>query len=120
MPDHLRDRADLIALVARAAPVPAARRAYMTGRIEVLGGFSKFPPGTSPGWGLVVTTKHGQVYRLAVVVRPKLVYAVHLLTTIPWAFWVKNAPVWGGDYPELYNEVRARACYDAENTCVST
>ena len=115
------DRQDLINLVAHGAPAPACRRACLTGKVEVLGGFLEIPPSTSPGWIVQVTTKRGNVHLVAVfpddVLHKYLVYGVGV---VPWHLWVGPEDYrWGwniydGDHPRAYKIRRSVA---QEMTC---
>lgn len=112
---QLRDRTDLIEIVAREKTLPpAVRRACLTGTVEVLGGFEEIPLGSGlSGWGLAITGSHGTTWTVAVI--PNIhVYLVRLIEEIPWYLWVGDTldldtySIYQGDHPTLY-ETRKRA-----------
>lgn len=122
---HIRDRADLITLVAKEALAPACRRACTTGKVEVLGGFGAIPPSLLPGWILQITAKHGTVFLIAVVPdATRLRYRVRSVEEVPWHLWVgtpirsETYTIYQGDWPAKYDAkrelARERLKYDPE------
>lgn len=103
------DRSGLIEIAARLAPTPACRRAFVSGHVEVLGGF-KVP---HPCWILRVTSRHGTEWLL--LVSPDDLthgYTVGLMSSsVPWDLWVGlrvSAPgysIYRGDHPLLYEQL---------------
>jgi hypothetical protein len=113
---RLRDRADLIALVAKKTPSRVCQRACVTGRVEVLGGFAEIPPGDKAGWIVRLTAKHGSVFHVAVI--PDDItheYRVRLIEGIPWHLWMGTPlagaaySVYQGDHPATYDARRDAA-----------
>lgn len=82
------------------------------GKEELLGGFSKIPPGGQPGFILAITSRHGQTWYVAAVV-PTTGYKpiVRVLETVPWQWWVGDdgikKPLYAGDRPDEYKEKRS-------------
>ena len=114
--ERIRDRADIIALVARSAASPACRRACLTGKVEVLGGFSELPPSDKPGWILQITAKHGTVFLIGVIPNDlQHRYQVWTLEEVPWHLWVGRPlagaaySVYQGDRPVSYDLRRDQA-----------
>ena len=107
----LLDRTGLIDLVARKTNIPAVKRACLTGKVEVLGGFD--PLDDEPGWVVRITAKHGTKYLIAVVPRPPTQeYSVYTLDEVPWHTWVgtrisrERYSVYAGDHPASYDVLR--------------
>ena len=110
-------RTALIDLMIEETTIPAIKRARKDGKIEVLGGFTQIPPGTTGGYILRVTAKYGTEYLVAL--RPDPVthhYRVSLVETIPWEFWAGDMlhdphdfVLCNGDNPEEYEQWRIEA-----------
>jgi hypothetical protein len=122
-PFRLRDRADLIALIERQAPSPACKRACLTGKVEVLGGFEEIPPSTCPGWIVRITTKRGSVFQVAVIPDDvKHTYRVRFIGEVPWHLWtglahfpgVKDYSIYVGDHPADYTFKRMVALQELQ------
>jgi hypothetical protein len=111
------DRSGLIEIAARLAPTPACRRAFVTGRVEVLGGFDTIPPGTLAGWILAVTTKRGALWHVAVIADVhRHTYWARLQADVPWQLWLGSEMVdsdtysiYAGDHPCVYYWRRVKA-----------
>lgn len=110
---NLLDRTGLIDLVARKTDLPAVRRACLTGRVEVLGGFSEVCFQGDPCWIIKITAKHGTEYLVAVVPYDNLHdYCVGIIDEIPWHTWVgtrisrERYSVYAGDHPASYDVLR--------------
>lgn len=113
--DRIRDRADLIALVGRQAPSPAVRRACVTGKIEVLGGFSQAAPSTGPCWLLRIIGRHGATWIVGVAPNDiRHDYGIFLAPRTPWQSWLGDRMAPGGslrsgDHPERYADFKRGA-----------
>jgi hypothetical protein len=106
---RLRHRTDLIELIARECEVPAVRRACVTGKAEVLGGFSEILPSTRPGWIVRIIAQRGAVFLVAVVPNEyHHFYQVYVIDEVPWHLWagkpMAGAPysIYQGDHPVAY------------------
>ena len=79
-------------------------RALRDGTVEHLGGFSRIPPTSHPGWIVKVTSTHGKEFIVAVIAY-QLRYGIRVLGEVPWRYWY-NAQPWtsllAGDNPEEY------------------
>ena len=113
MQGKLRDRLDLIDLVARTTSLPpAVKRATLTGTVEVMGGFEEIS-GSESGWVLSITAKHGTKFLVAVI--PSEIYhnyRARLIDRIPWESWVGTPlagatySIYQGDHPAVYDARR--------------
>lgn len=118
-PQRLRTRTQLIEYMKAHAPRTAVKRAIDEGRVEVLGSFAALPPHTDPGFIVLVTSKHGRQWPVAVAVNQvKHTYRVLILDSIPWSLWdgklERDHPVYDGDTPDTYfiNRQRTFQCLD--------
>jgi hypothetical protein len=108
-------RSDLIALVAKKAPQPACRRACLTGKVELLGGFTALPHLDLPGWIFEITAKHGTVFHIAVVPDHNNLLWVSPVDSVPWHLWAGRAiagegySIYSGDRPAVYDVRRDTA-----------
>ena len=116
---RLRTRTELIQFAEARCGSYACRRAFLTGKVMVFGGFSTIPPGTDPGWILRVKSRHGRAWLLAVVTDDiKHCYCVREIEKIPWAKWTGCAgrgqgySIYDGDMP-----VQAARAYKEAKWC---
>ena len=112
---RLRDRSDLIDLVAHApCCCPTARRACVTGKVEVLGGFSELI-GDRAGWLVRVIAKHGTTFLVAIIPNEVThLYDAMLYLHIPWERWIghqgqEEYSIYNGDRPLKYAGRRLHA-----------
>lgn len=112
----MQTRTQLIELIGRATISAACRRACLTGKVEVLGGFSSTPPRDLPGWIVDIVTKHGRDYRVVVGVdEVNHQYRVDEVTDDPpWEHWVGRYDpagwaIMAGDNPLAYAERKKAA-----------
>lgn len=85
---HIRYRSELIEYARDRVPSRACKRAFTTGKVCVLGGFSSVPPGTTPGWILSVTSRHGKMWLIAVTSNEYTHdYRVWFIDKAPWECW---------------------------------
>jgi hypothetical protein len=93
----------------------AVLRALDQGTVELLGGFRRIPPGSSPGFILKVVSKHGTIYTVAIKPRNRSEwYAYCMIEPIPWTDWDgregRTPPtLYEGDYPDVYAQNREAA-----------
>lgn len=78
---------------------------------ENLGAFSQVLDYNTPGWIVKVTSKHGNVYHIAVIIQSpiqRFMLAI-LYKDPPWKYWIgdqsKNQ-LYQGDNPKKYKELR--------------
>lgn len=85
----IQSRTDLILYAQTNCESNACKRAFTTGTVVVLGGFSTIPPSTNPGWVLLVTSKHCRTWIIGVEGDDaRHCYHVRSLDRIPWEKWV--------------------------------
>jgi hypothetical protein len=99
----IRDRSDLIALVAKRAPVVSCRRACLTDRVENLGAFLFY--GTRGGWVVRVHTTRDHYVS---VVPGRCGVQVGVLEQVPWEVWIGDQGeqiLYRGDHPEEYRRL---------------
>lgn len=113
---HIRYRSELVEYAARhTAWSRTLRRAFDTGTVEVLGGFSTIPPWASSGWIIRVTSRFERDRLIAVCCdRAKPVMRVAEIDDVPWKYWDgmedrKVKSFYDGDHPHLYAKKRAEA-----------
>jgi len=84
----IKIRTDLILFAQAHCESRACERAFTTGKVVVLGGFSSIPPSTNPGWILLVTSIHKRTWIIGVEADDiQHRYHVRELDKIPWAKW---------------------------------
>ncbi|KKN54254.1 hypothetical protein LCGC14_0594360 [marine sediment metagenome] len=111
---HLRTRNDLFKIAEEKPPTPAIGEALSSGSVELLGGFKRIPPSIHSGWIMIVTSKRGTVWNVALTLweHPDRV-AVWIVKRIPWERWLGNVDrepgIHDGDNPRKYEELSARA-----------
>jgi hypothetical protein len=111
---QLRDRTDLVSFVAHDLTLPpVARRACLTGTVEVLGGFEDIPGSNAPGWILTCEAKHGTVHYIAILANgTRHSYRCRLVGSVPWHLWCGAAlpgisySIYRGDHPAVYDARR--------------
>ena len=108
---HLTGRTNLILRCMEQAPSRTCRRAFGTGKVEVLGLFEANDPSISgPGWILRVTSINGTDWylRLTPVVAE---YTVERIDKVNWKNWRGDSSdlrytLKSGDNPGLYGRLR--------------
>jgi len=110
---HFRDRSDLVLYAREHCGSRTCSNAIMDGKVVVLGGFSRIPPGTTPGWVLTVTSTRGKIWVLAVIPdQIRHCYRVYVLRKIPWRYWVGDQashPIYISDVSALASQARMNA-----------
>ncbi len=61
-------------------------RALRDGTVEHLGGFSRVPPTSHPGWIVRVTSVHDREFIVAVIAYQSR-YGIRVLGEVPWLNW---------------------------------
>jgi len=85
---HIHHRSELIEYARDRVSSYACERAFTTGKVCVLGGFSSIPPRTTPGWILSVTSRHRKTWLVAITSNEHLHnYDVWFINKAPWEFW---------------------------------
>ncbi len=111
---HIRTRNDLFKIAEENLPTPANGEALCIGSIELLGGFERIPPSIHPGWVMIVTSKRGIVWNVALTLweHPDRV-AVWIVQRIPWEKWLGNIDrepgIHDGDNPIEYERWKLKA-----------
>ncbi len=111
---RIRNRSDLFKLVEESPPTPAIGEALSSGGAELLGGFERIPPSTHSGWIMIVTSRRGTIWNVALTLweHPDRV-AVWIVQRIPWEQWGGNTDrepgIYDGDHPVKYGERREKA-----------
>ena len=86
---HIETRTQLIEHIMDYAPVGGISRACHEGEVNVLGGFRVIPPGTRPGWIVVVTSRFEQVWIVAVQPNEDTrKFEVREIKRVPWESYV--------------------------------
>lgn len=89
----IHTRTDLILFAQAHCELSACTRAFLTGKVMVLGGFSSIPPSTNPGWIFLVTSIHKRTWIISVEADDiQHRYHVRILDKIPWAKWLGKPP----------------------------
>jgi hypothetical protein len=89
-------------------------RALMNGKVEVLGGFSIIPPGTSPGFIVKVESYPrdgcpGQTWYVAAISSGLGRMYARVISDVPWENWVGKPgrqSIYEGDHPDVYERNR--------------
>ena len=108
---HIRNRNDLFKIIEANPPTPAIGQALVTGGVELLGGFDPLSPSGKPGWIIVVTSRRGTIWNIAVTLgKCNIGVSVWIIQRIPWEHWVggRTSSVYSGDHPEKYEKKREK------------
>lgn len=95
--EHINTRTQLIEFICRHVS-SSIKRACYTGTVQVLGGFSRIPvpPGTRPGWIVLITSVHGREWFIGVSPHDTLpaftVRRLCLTEGVPWQYWMGGSP----------------------------
>ena len=103
---HFQSKNHLLTWLENNCPRKAVVRALLEGTVEYLGGFSKIPPTTQPGWITKVTSIHGREWIVAVIAYQNR-YGIRILSEVPWRWWngdpdAGSGTLFGGDDPDKY------------------
>ncbi len=110
---HFQSKNHLLMWLENNCPRRAVVRALLEGTVEYLGGFSKIPPTTQPGWITRVRSIHGKEWIVAVIAYQNR-YGIRILSEVPWRWWAGDhrygvaaiGTLFGGDFPEEYQAQR--------------
>lgn len=100
---RIRHRSELILYARGRELIGACRKAFITGAVEVLGGFAQIPPSPLPGWILRITSRY-QTWLVAVAVDENThEYLVWHPPYVPWRYWSgqvgRKLNIYDGDQP---------------------
>jgi len=92
----------LLAWLDNHAPTKSVQRALVSGLpVTILGGFKPLPDSNSPGWIIVVNSKTGREYYIAIAVNNFREPRAYLIDHIDWASYTGGShPLYQGDIPE--------------------
>lgn len=111
---HFQDKTHLLMWLENNCPRKGIVRALRDGTIEHLGGFSRVPPTSHPGWIVRVISVHDREYIVAVIAYQSR-YGIRVLKEVPWVYWnpqtqdghgMVAGTLYSGDDPEGYQERR--------------
>ncbi len=90
------------------APTKSVQRALVSGLpVTILGGFRPLPNSNSPGWIVLVNSKSGREYYIAIAVNNFRDPRAYLIDYIDWASYCGDKskhPLYRGDIPEYAEE----------------
>jgi hypothetical protein len=99
---HFQTKTHLLMWTESNCPRKAIVRAMQEGQVELLGGFSKIPPTTHPGWIIRVTSVSGKKWNVVVIAYQNR-YGIRILSEIPWQYWIgdkQSGALHQGDNPD--------------------
>ena len=103
---RIRSRDDVLDYLTNNCPRRNIVRALTKGTVEFLGGFSKIPPATDPGWIVRCNSPIGGRFHVAVIARNRSIdYGIRTVKRIPWEFWSGDTcgiELYRGDNPKRY------------------
>lgn len=86
---HIETRTQLIDFIVAHAPSGSVSRACYEGTVNVLGGFTEVPPSTRPGWIVVVTSRFGQMWYVAIQPNEDTrKFEVREIERVPWKNYI--------------------------------
>lgn len=109
---HFQSPLHIVSWLGQNCARKAICRAINEGQVEFFGGFNPIPPTVQPGWIMRITSAHGRIWYVAVIMYDRR-YGIRILRDVPWGSWVGIRP-WGefrarlhsGDHPEDYLKLR--------------
>lgn len=113
--NRVRTRTGLLDAAIGLCPSRACGRAIQGGKVRVLGGFSETLPGGPPGWVCEITSVHGRIWLLAIIVDEiRHALSARMLDRVPWKFWIgrldrKGWNPYDGDAPREADRERRKA-----------
>lgn len=104
MIDRIDSRTQLIEFIISHSSRRAIARACHRGTVTVLGGFHQIPPGTEPGWIIIVISEYGRTWYLAVIAGEQN-YRIRELKEIDWSTYIGRSDrgfysIFDGDNPK--------------------
>ena len=102
---HFQTKNHLLMWLEKNCPRNSLLRIMEDGTVEHLGGFSKIPPTSHPGWVVKLESRHGKIVLVAIIAYRDR-YGIRILSEIPWRYWCGdrngNRNLINGDSPYLY------------------
>ena len=83
---HFQTKNHLLMWLEKNCPRKSIVRALRDETVEHLGGFSKIPPTSHPGWIVRVTSIHDKEFIVAVIAYQSR-YGIRVLSEVPWRYW---------------------------------
>ena len=113
---HFQTKNHLLMWLEANCPRKSIVRALRDGTVEHLGGFSKIPPTSHPGWIVRVTSIHGKEFIVAVIAYQNR-YGIRVLSEVPWLNWIgdqdrSDSSLISGDDPQKYWCIKRHAEHD--------
>lgn len=116
--DRIETRTQLVEYICEHSTRPAIQRACHEGKVFVAGGFSQIPPSSKPGWIVIVTSRFGRIWNVAVTPNEeKRTFDVRVLKTIPWGQYIDSVfvaeySIYAGDDPRasLFHKLAHLLC----------
>ncbi len=100
-------KAGLIAWLEDHAPNSVITAVLPDARIELLGAFRPVTPSPRPGWILIVQSKHGKEYNIAVTIWNRRKLNAWIVDEIPWRDWIGGVnEIHQGDNPVEYRRLK--------------
>lgn len=88
---RIETRVQLIDFICENISRSAIKRAchHSKGSVRVMGGFSRIPPLSKPGWIVVITSVHGRTWIVAVIPDDhRHVFFTRIIESIPWQYYI--------------------------------
>jgi len=115
---HFQNKNHLLSWLEKKCPRKGIVRALRDGTVEHLGGFSRIPPTSHPGWIVRVTSIHGKEFIVAVIAY-QLRYGIRVLSEVPWLCWAGDCGgspnLMNGDQPSEYGYIILDQVLDETN-----
>lgn len=111
---RIETRTQLINFICENISQNAIVRACYRGTVRVLGGFSRVPPSTAPGWIVAVTSIHDRTWLVAVTTDDhRHIFHAWVTNAIPWRYYVGRMD--RGEYSIYDGDDPQQACLMREN-----
>ena len=109
----------LLAWLDQNAPTKSVQRALVSGLpVTILGGFKPLPNSNSPGWIVLVNSKAGREYYIAIAVNNFRDPRAYLIDHIDWASYCGDKskhPLYRGDVAEYAMEQKSLGVIERTN-----
>lgn len=109
---HFQSKTHLLMWLESNCPRKGIVRALRDGTVEHLGGFSRVPPTSHPGWIVRVISTYGKEFIVAVIAYQNR-YGIRVLSEVPWRFWIGDpdaafGELFSGDWPSDYYGLKTK------------